>query len=239
MNPDIVESHITPNTRMLIINSPHNPTGAAMTENEISRIYEIAEKYDIYIYSDEIYARMVFDDSYRFSSLGVYDKCKKRTIIANGFSKAFAMTGWRLGTVIAPDFVIEKMSLMLQTTSSCVSPFIQQAGIEAINGRQEDIDRMMKKYKARRDLLVNGLNGIHGISCLKPEGAFYVFPNIKGTGMNGEEFADFALKKAHVSLLPGSNFGEYGDGYVRLCYATSSERIEEGLSRIKSAIEDR
>ncbi|MEG2520672.1 MAG: pyridoxal phosphate-dependent aminotransferase [Christensenellaceae bacterium] len=236
MNPDLVEQSITKSTRMIILNSPHNPTGATMTPDEIKRIYEIAEEHDIYIYSDEIYSRMIFDDDYVFATPAIYDQCRKRTIIANGFSKAFAMTGWRLGTSIAPTFLTEKMSLLLQTTSSCVSPFLQKAGIEAITGSQDDINKMMKEYKERRDLLVDGLNDIDGITCLRPGGSFYVFPNIKGTGLNSEQFADLMLEKGHVSLLPGTNFGIYGEGYVRLCYATSKERILEGLKRIKKAL---
>ncbi|MGL4670405.1 MAG: pyridoxal phosphate-dependent aminotransferase [Methanobacteriaceae archaeon] len=238
MNPDLVEESITDKTRLLIINSPHNPTGATMTPKEIKRIYEIAEENDIYIYSDEIYARMTFNEEYKFSTPGIYDNCEKRTIIANGFSKSFAMTGWRLGVAIAPEFLIEKMSLLLQTTSSCVSPFIQKAGIEAINGKQDYVNNMMIEYMKRRDLLVNGLNKIKGINCLNPGGAFYVFPNITGTGLTSEEFTDLMLEKGHVSLLPGTNFGEYGEGYVRLCYATSQERIIEGLSRIEKALNE-
>ena len=141
-----------------------------MTEDEIKEVFEIAEKYDIYLYSDEIYARMVYKDS-KFFSPGIYDKCKERTIISNGFSKAFAMTGWRLGALIGPTNVIEKMGLLLQTTSSCVSPFIQKAGIEAINGEQKEVEKMMKEYQKRRDLLVNGLNSIDGIRARNGETA--------------------------------------------------------------------
>ena len=129
---------------------------------------------------------------------------KKRTIIANGFSKAFAMTGWRIGTAIGPEDVIAKMALLLQTTSSCVTPFIQYAAIEAINGDQSEVNKMVNEYKERRDILVEGLNSIKGISCLKPGGAIYLFPNITGTGMTSEEFADFILREANVALLPGT-----------------------------------
>ena len=236
MNPKDVENAITDKTRMIIINSPNNPTGSTMTPDEIKKIYEIAEDYDVYVYSDEIYARMTFDEEYEFSTPGIYDKCEKRTIIANGFSKTFAMTGWRLGASIAPQFLTEKMSLLLQTTSSCVSPFIQKAGIEAITGNQDQIQNMMEEYKKRRDILVKGLNDIEGISCLKPGGAFYVFPNITKTGLSSDEFTDLMLKEGHVSLLPGNNFGECGEGYVRLCYAVSEERIVEGLNRIKNTL---
>ena len=236
MNPEDVRKCITDKTRLIIINSPQNPTGSVMTPAEIEEIYTIAEENDIYLYSDEIYARMMFDDAVPFYSPGKIDKGLKRTIIANGFSKAFAMTGWRLGVAIGPEDVIEKMGLLLQTTSSCVSPFVQRAGIEAIQGDQSEVREMMRVYRRRRDLLVNGLNSLPGVNCLKPDGAFYVFPNIKKTGHTSESFAHLMLEKAKVALLPGTNFGEYGQGYVRLCYATSEDRIIEGIRRMKNVL---
>lgn len=237
MNPDDIEERITEKTRLIIINSPQNPTGSIMTPEELDAVYDIAEKYDVYLLCDEIYARMVYEDQHPFYSPSRRDQCRERTIVANGFSKAFAMTGWRLGCVIGPELVIEKMSLLLQTTSSCVSPFVQRAGIEAINGPQHEVDSMMKEYKARRDLLVSGLNQLPGVKCLRPGGAFYVFPNISGTGMDDETFARRMLEEAGVSLLPGSNFGKNGKGFVRLCYANSRENIEEGLKRMRDFLE--
>jgi len=234
MNPDDIEAAITDKTRLIIINSPQNPTGSVLTTDEVKRIYDIAKKYDIYIYSDEIYARMNYE-GVSFSSPSIYDHCKEHVILSNGFSKAFAMTGWRLGTVIGPANVIERMAALLQTTSSCVSPFIQRAGVEAIYGSQESVTNMMNEYKARRDLLVNGLNQIKGISCLNPGGAFYVFPNIKGTGMTSDQVVE-KLLDAGVVALPGHCFGEHGEGYIRLVYATSRENIQEGLKRIEKAL---
>lgn len=232
MNPKDIEDKITKKTRLIIINSPQNPTGAVMTRLEIERIYKLAEKYDIYLYSDEIYARMIYDGM-KFHSPSIHDKCKERVIISNGFSKSFAMTGWRLGAVIAPSEVIERMGMLLQTTSSCVSPFIQKAGIEAILGDQSSVVAMLKEYESRRDILVDGLNSIPKIKCLKPGGAFYVFANIRETGFTSEEIADHLLEDANVAVLPGTNFGQFGDGYIRLCYATSKDNILEGLERIK------
>jgi len=231
MSPKDIESKITSKTRLIIINSPQNPTGSVMTPDELKQTYEIAKKYDLYLYSDEIYARMIYDNS-KFHSPSIYDKCKERVIISNGFSKSFAMTGWRLGAVIGPKEVIEKMNLLLQTTSSCVSPFIQKAGIEAISGNQKKIEQMMKEYEKRRNILVDGLNSIENIDCLKPGGAFYVFANIKKTGKSSEEISNYLLKHAGVAVLPGTNFGKYGEGYIRLCYATSLENITEGIQRI-------
>jgi len=238
MNPDDVNEAITPKTRLIIINSPNNPTGSVMTSSEMNEIYKIAEDNDVYLLSDEVYSRMIYGNN-KFCSPSMNDACEHTTIITNGFSKAFAMTGWRLGVAIGPKEVIEKMGLLVQTLCSCVPPFVQRAGIAAIRGDQKPVRDMMAIYKQRRDILVDGLNRIEGIDCLKGEGAFYVFPNITGTGMTSEEFADFALDHAKVALLPGNNFGKYGEGYARLTYATSVEKIEDGLQRLQKALSDR
>ena len=235
MNPKDIENSITEKTRMIIINSPQNPTGSVMTKEEIRMTYEIAEKHDLYLYSDEIYARMVYKDSV-FNSPSVYDKCQERTIISNGFSKAFAMTGWRLGAVIGPSNVVEKMKLLLETTSSCVPPFIQKAGIEAIEGEQTSQKSMYDEYEQRRNIVVDGINSIHGLSCITPGGAFYVFINIKKTGMTSESFCDYILEDAGVAILPGTSFGEFGEGFIRICYATSQNEIKNALERIKKSI---
>ena len=235
MNPKDIENSITEKTRMIIINSPQNPTGSVMTEEEIRMTYEIAKKHDLYLYSDEIYARMVYKDSV-FNSPSVYDKCQERTIISNGFSKAFAMTGWRLGAVIGPSNVIEKMRLLLETTSSCVSPFIQKAGMAAISGNQDDQKIMYDEYLKRRDIIVNGLNSINGLSCIMPGGAFYVFVNIKKTGMTSNQFCEYILEDAGVAMLPGTSFGEFGEGFIRICYATSQDQINDAVKRIKKSI---
>jgi aspartate/methionine/tyrosine aminotransferase len=211
-----------------------------MTPDEIKRTYAIAEKHDVYLLSDEIYARMVYDDAYtKFSSPSAFDHCKERTIIVNGFSKSYAMTGWRLGVCTGPTALIEKMALLLETTSSCVSPFIQRAGIEALNESQQKIIDMVLEYRRRRDLMVKGLNEIPGISCVKPDGAFYVFPNIRKTGMTSNEFTDFILKEAGVAITPGNVFGENGEGYVRLCYVNSMSNIEKALEKIRTALENK
>ncbi|WP_321429461.1 pyridoxal phosphate-dependent aminotransferase [uncultured Methanolobus sp.] len=236
MDPDDVRKAITPKTKLIIINSPNNPTGSVMKAGEMDEIFNIAKENDIYLLSDEIYSRMMYDTEERFHSPSMNDACLETTIVANGFSKAFAMTGWRLGVAIGPEDIIEKMGLLVQTLISCTPPFIQHAGIAAIEGEQSEVELMMDEYKARRDFLVAGLNKLPGITCLKNEGAFYVFPNITGTGMNSEEFADFMLKNAKVALLPGTNFGHFGEGYVRLSYATSLENIEKGLKRMNEAL---
>ena len=239
LNPDDLTRRISSKTRLIIINSPSNPTGGVMTPDEINEVARIAEKNDIYLLSDEIYARMLFPGSSRFHTPAALDQCRERTIIINGFSKAFAMTGWRLGVAIGPREVMEKMGLVVQTIVSCVPPFIQLAGIEAIKGDQTAIASMLNEYRQRRDVLVAGLNNIPGISCVEPEGALYAFPNISGTGMSSEEFADFALEKAGVALLPGNNFGSCGEGFVRLCYVNSLAHIEQAIGQLAQAIRER
>lgn len=234
LNVDELESKITNKTRLIIVNSPNNPTGSVCYPEELERIYEICEKHDIYLLSDEVYSRMNYGEI-PFFSPSTLDLCKKRVIVLNGFSKTFAMTGWRLGVVIGPPDVIEKMGLTVQTIVSCVSPFIQEAGVEAISGNQETVNTMMKTYKARRDCMVSMLNDIPGITCQNPGGAFYCFPNISKTNMTSKDFADFALS-AGIALLPGTDFGDMGEGFVRLCYANSLANIKTGLLQLKNAV---
>ena len=235
MNPKDIENSITEKTRMIVINSPQNPTGSVMTKEEIKMTYDIAKKYDLFVYSDEIYARMIYKDSV-FSSPSIFDKCLERTIISNGFSKAFAMTGWRLGAVIGPPSVIEKMRLLLETTSSCVPPFIQKAGIEAIEGKQTSQKNMYVEYEKRRDLIINGINSIPELTCVAPGGAFYVFVNIKKTGMTSETFCEHVLEDSGVAMLPGTSFGQFGEGFIRICYAVGQNEIKDALERIKKSI---
>jgi aspartate aminotransferase len=231
MQADDVRKMITDKTRLLIINSPNNPTGAVMTREELKEIYELCVEKDIYLYSDEIYSRMIYDE-YDFTSPSQYDQCKSHVILSNGFSKAFAMTGWRLGALVGPAEVMERMSALLQTTSSCVQPFIQAAGIEAIRGPQDAVYKMMQEYKERRDILVSGLNMIPGFSCQTPGGAFYAFPNITKTGLTDTEVCEQLMEKAGVVTIPGSCFGEHGIGHIRLCYATDKNSIVSALKRI-------
>lgn len=232
MQASDVRNLITDKTRLLIINSPNNPTGAVMTKQELKEIYDLCVEKDIYLYSDEIYSRMIYDD-YDFSSPAQYDHCKSHVILSNGFSKAFAMTGWRLGALIGPTEVMERMSALLQTTSSCVSSFIQSAGIEAIRGPQDAVYKMMDEYKDRRDILVEGLNEVKGFTCLNPGGAFYVFPNITGTGLTDVEVCEQLMDQAGVVTVPGSCFGDHGAGHIRLCYATDTQSIMSAIRRIK------
>lgn len=239
INPDDIEKSVTEKTRMIIINSPNNPTGSVMTEDEMKRVYEIAEKNDLYLLSDEVYARMIYADTKtKFCSPSRYDHCNERTIVVNGFSKSYAMTGWRLGVVTGPSELIAKMGLVLETTSSCVSPFIQRAGIEALTGSQEPIFEMVNEFRKRRDVIVSGLNTLPDVRCVKPKGAFYAFPNIRSTGMTSQQFTDLMLEEAGVAVAPGTIFGENGEGYVRLCYANSLENIGMGIERMRYALKN-
>ena len=240
MSPKDVEKAITDKTRMIIINSPHNPSGAVMSEEELAEIYEIAKKHDVYLLSDEIYARMIYEDSEtKFFSPSIFDKCKERVLVVNGFSKSYAMTGWRIGTVMGPENLIEKMGLLLETTTSCVSPFLQLACIEALRGSQEPIAEMMKEFRRRRDFIVEKLNSLPKVHCVEPKGAFYVLLNIKNLGLSSEEFTDLMLEKAGVATCPGVYFGESGEGYVRFCYANSMENIEKGIERIRRIMDQK
>ncbi len=232
-----VEAAITSKTSLIIINSPSNPTGAVMEEEQIRGVFELAKKHNIFLLSDEIYARMIYDDEdCKFHSPSKYDACREHTIIVNGFSKSYAMTGWRLGVVTGPSELISKMGLLLETTLSCTPPFIQRSGIEALHGNQSIVDGMIIEYQKRRDVLVDGLNSITGIRCCKPHGAFYVFPNIRDTGLTSDGMADLLMNNAGVVVSPGNIFGENGEGYIRLCYANSVENIEKAILRMRKVI---
>ena len=238
MQPEDVEAAITPTTRLLILNSPGNPTGTVIPENVMREIYAVAEKHDIYVLSDEIYVRLIFSGD-RFFSPSMLDQCKERVIVANGFSKAFAMTGWRLGVAIGPEDVIEKMALLNETIVSCVPTFIQYAGIAAVKGDQTQIRQMCEEYKRRAFLLADELDKIPGISCRRPDGAIYVFPDIRETGMSSEEFTYFALNEADVAILPGTSFGECGDGFVRFSCVNNENNILQAIHNIREALKRR
>ena len=236
LDPDDVQKAITSKTAMIIMNSPSNPTGAVMQPDEIMRVAFLSFKHGIYLLSDEIYARMIYTDGETtFSSPSIYDKCEQFVIIVNGFSKSYAMTGWRLGVVTGPSQLIAKMGLMLETTTSCVSPFIQRAGIVALRDEQNAVNSMLNIYRDRRDLIVEALNNIKGISCREPKGGFYVFPNITKTGKTSNQVFE-ALLEAGVVVAPGTIFGEHGEGYIRLCYANGAENIARAMIRIKDAL---
>lgn len=227
---------VTPKTKLIIINSPGNPTGGILSLQDLEIIAEVAIKNDIVVLSDEIYSRILYDGE--FHSLASLPGMKERTVILDGFSKTYAMTGWRLGYAVANNEIIDGLKKIAVNSFSCVAAFVQLAGIEALNGPQDEPERMRKEYEARRNLIVSGLNEIPGISVKVPKGAFYVFPNIKKTkktGNKSKEVAEYLLNKAGVATLSGTSFGEYGEGYIRFSYATSQENIKLGLEKVKEA----
>ena len=230
---DELRSKVTSRTKLIILNSPHNPTGGVLEEDDIRSIAEIAQKYNIIVLSDEIYEHIIYEGKpFSIASLpGMLD----RTILLNGFSKTYAMTGWRLGYAVMPPELVEPVVRLISNSVSCTTPFIQYAGIEALTGPQDSVPKMVNEFRKRRDLIVDGLNQIPGISCRRPKGAFYVFPNVKKLGVDCNRFADYLLNEAGVATLPGIHFGKYGEGYLRLSYATSLENIKKGLKRISSA----
>lgn len=233
-----IEKRITSKTKLIILNSPSNPTGAVLDKDEIKKIALVAKKNNLYLLSDEIYSKVVYDGRQHYSP-SVLDHCQERTIILDGFAKGYSMPGFRLGYAIGPQQVIEKMGLLFQTIFSCFPPFIQYGGISALTKNQNLIKKRILMYQDLRDLICKKLNSISGISVLRPEGSVYVFPNITKTKMTSQQFADFVLEKANVALLPGTCFGEQGEGYVRLCYTRKQKTIIEAMNRLKKALESR
>jgi aspartate aminotransferase len=232
INVDKIEKNINKNTKAILINSPHNPTGSILSKDDVIAIYQLAKKYDLFLISDEVYGRIYFEGASKFSSPGSIDYCKERTVVLHSFSKSYAMTGWRIGAVTAPAELIRRMQLLLETTSSCVAPFVQIAATEALEMDQSELQSMVKEYESRRDILVKSIEDMPLVSAHRPEGAFYLMVNIKKTGLSDIEFSSRLLEEEYVATCPGSYFGVYGSGYVRICFATSKDNILEGMKRI-------
>ena len=231
-----LKSKITDKTKLVILNSPSNPTGGVIPETDLKMIVKLAEDKGFYILSDEIYSRIIYD-GIKFPSiysLGLKDQ----TFLVDGFSKTYAMTGWRLGFLVFPPHLEPVMDNLAVNLFGCTPTFIQAAGIDALEGDQSEAENMVKEFQKRRDILVDGLNKIKGITCLKPGGAFYVFPNVANIKMNTQEFAKLLLEKYGVALLTGNAFGSNAPHYLRLSYANSIENIQEALHRIKKAVSD-
>jgi len=227
---------ITNRTRMLILNYPENPTGGILTHNDLKAIAEaLAERDDIVVLSDEVYNSIIYEGKHE--SIASLPGMKERTIILDGFSKRYAMTGWRLGYGVMRKDLAERITQLMINSNSCTCAFVQMAGVEALRGPQDEVEKMVAEFRRRRDVIVSGLNKIGGISCREPKGAFYVFPNITGTGMDCRRLADYLLSEAGVAVLPGTSFGEYGEGYLRLSFANSVENIRKALDRISGALE--
>ncbi len=229
---DKLKSAITPKTKLIILNSPSNPTGGVFSENDLKDVAEIlSDRPDIFILSDEIYDRLVYDMDIA-PSIAAFPEFKDRTIILNGFSKAYSMTGWRLGYGIMNAEFAKKMELLMVNSNSCAASFTQIAAIEALTASQESVELMREAFRERRDWLVDALNSIPGISCTKPKGAFYAFPNISSFRINSYDFCDRLLTEAGVAAAWGTSFGACGEGYFRLSYATSLDNLKEAVWRI-------
>lgn len=232
---DIFDSLVNDRTRMIILNSPSNPTGGVLPPSSLDHIAQVAIKNDIWVLSDEIYARITYDDA-PVISIATFPGMAERTVICDGFSKTFAMTGWRLGFGIMPETLAERVELLLTHAIGCTATFTQYAGIEALEGPQHQVEAAVAKYKERRDVLVDGLNSIPGVKCRMPQGAFYVFPNVSSFGRDSEWIANYLLEEAGVAVLPGTAFGKGGSGFLRLCFAIDAVRIELALDRIHEAL---
>ena len=233
---DEIEGLITSKTKMLVINTPGNPTGVVQSQDTLEKLAEIAKKHDLIVVSDEIYEKLVYDGA-KHVSIAALPGMKERTITLNGFSKCYSMTGWRLGYVAAPVEFIKAMVRVHAYINTCAPSFVQEAGITALEKAEPDVKEMVKEYQRRRDYTVSAINAIDGLSCKTPGGAFYIFVNIKALGKTSAETADYLLDTAKIAAVPGSAFGPQGEGYIRLSYACSYERIVEAMDRLKKAVE--
>ena len=236
LDPDELASLVTPRTRLIVINSPPNPTGGVLTRGDLERIAEIAIRHDLTVLSDEIYSRILYDGE-EHVSIAALPGMAERTIVLDGFSKAYAMTGWRLGYGIVPTDLAPGFGRLLINSVTGATTFAQHGAVEALTGPQDDVDSMVEEFRGRRDLVVDGLNEIPGFSCLRPVGAFYAFPDISGTGLTGAELAERLLQETGVSVLAGTAFGTVGTHHIRLSYANSRENLAEALRRIRTVVE--
>jgi len=236
VDPVDVKKAVTPKTKMMIVNTPANPTGALLDEGILKALAEIAQHHGLLVLADEPYEDIVFDGN-QHRSIGAIDGMQDLTISAFTLSKSYAMTGWRVGYAVAPKSVIDEMEKLMEHMVSGVTAMAQRAALAAITGPQTCAEEMLKAYNRRRRIVYEGLNAIDGISCLMPESTFYAFPNIKSLGMSSWDFAKFLVKEHKVALVPGSIFGRNGEGYLRLSFAAGSEQLTEGLRRIKTGVE--
>jgi len=228
---DTFEAKLSPKTKMVILNSPGNPTGGVIPKADLKRIADLVRGRDLIVMSDEIYSRIYYEEAPE--SITQFEGMLEKTVILDGFSKTYSMTGWRLGYGVFPQWLSHAIERLMVNSNSCTASFTQRAGIAALQGPQDDVDVMVKEFRRRRDAIVAGLNSIPGFRCATPAGAFYAFPNITGTGLSSKALEELLMTEAGVSCLSGSAFGEYGDGYLRFSYANSLENIEEALARIR------
>lgn len=233
--PENVAEAVSPKTKVILLNSPNNPTGSVSTKDDLKGIADIARDHNIYIISDEIYEKIIYDGAHH--SIASFEGMFEKTVTLNGFSKSYAMTGWRLGWAIATKEIVQAINRIQQHSLSCAVSFAQKAGVAALSGTQEPVNDMVKEFKARRDMVCQGINEIPKLSCRIPQGAFYVFVKYD-YDMPSIDFAKFLIEKANVAVTPGSAFGVCGESYIRLSYATSRGKISQGLKRIKENLSD-
>ena len=231
-----LESKITDKTKIIVIVNPSNPTGGVLSRETLEKLSQLAIKNDLLVVADEIYSQLVYDDT-KHVSIASLPGMKERTITLGGFSKAYSMTGWRLGYMCAPRGIIAACVRVHQYTITCASSFVQEAAVTALRDCADDVEAMRQEYQRRKDYAVKALNEIDGISCNDPQGAFYIFVNVKSLGMSSMEVAEYFLEEAKVAMVPGSAFGSEGEGYLRLSYACSYEDLQEAIRRIKDAVE--
>jgi aspartate aminotransferase len=234
LDVEYLKKQINSRTKAIVLNSPSNPTGGILSEETLKAIAEAAIEHDLWVLSDEIYSEIIYEGVHK--SILSLPGMKERTVMVDGFSKTFAMTGWRLGYGVMPKDLVEHISLILNNMFSCANGFVQMSGIDALFGPRDETLKMVAEFKKRRDAIVDGLNDIPGVRCRKPSGAFYAFPNVSSFGKPSKWLARYLLDEAGVALLSGTDFGEFGEGYLRLSYANSLENIQEGLKRMREAL---
>jgi aminotransferase len=237
LDPKDLEKRITPRSKMIIINSPNNPTGSICSKDDLERITEISQKHEILVLTDEIYEKLVYDGQKHYSIAALSDD-PDLVITVNGFSKAYAMTGWRLGYVVASKTIVSEIVKMQQNVVACPTAFAQKGAVMALRGPQDFLLKMLSEFQRRRDFIVNGLNDVSGLSVGTPQGAFYVFVDVKQLGRSAMEIAALLLDEGKVVTTPGSAFGKNGEGYLRISYATSMENIEKGLENIRRTVDN-
>lgn len=232
---NVFKKSLSSKTKAIILNSPSNPTGGIVPQKDLLEIAALVKNTNCWVITDEMYAKIVYDDLVYPSYYGIKD-IQNRTILVDGFSKTYSMTGWRIGYLAAPEKIMNKIDYLLTHTVGCAATFTQYAVLEALHGSQNSLQEMIVEFEKRRDFIVAELNKINGIVCQKPQGAFYVFPNIKKVGKSSKWLANFFLEEGKVALLPGTAFGKYGEGYLRISYANSLENLNEGLRRINNSV---
>ncbi len=233
MTPEKVAEKIGPKTKMVLLNSPANPTGSVLTEEDVKGIADLSKDHDLLVLSDEVYEKVIFEGKHH--SIAALDGMFERTITVNGVSKTYAMTGWRLGWAVAPVPIIKSLNTLQTHSLTCVTSFVQKAGVEALNGPQGSVEKMVEEFRARRDLIMSLVKEIPSLHCPEPAGAFYLFPSYDAK-IGSEDMAAYLLEKAHVAVTPGSAFGPSGEGHFRVSYACSRKDIKEGMTRMKEAL---